>query len=159
MPDAARWKNAQVTFGDIYISNEYFCPTLEDEVREVPFRPVTDWKVWGSTAIPSGIFDLVLERSPKFGPRTPTLLRVPYYTEVRLHGGIDIDSTEGCIVVGDAQDRFAMTISGAKFHHVLDKLKDAIEPTLKRGERVYFQVRNAPAWYAAHGLPVTKAFG
>lgn len=148
----------KVTFGDIYLDNAYFCCTLEDEVREVPFKPVPDWKRPGVTAIPSGMYDLDFERSARFGPRTLTVRRVPGFTYVRVHGGIDIDSTDGCIVVGDAQDRFDMTISGAVFHHVLEKLKDALWPTWEKGERIYFQVRNAPAWYIAHGLPVTKAY-
>lgn len=146
------------TFGDLYVENERFCDTLEDEVREVPYRPVSDWKLPERTAIPSGIFTLGLVNSPHFGPDTLAVMGVPGFADIRIHGGTTVEDTKGCPMVGDVEDRIHMTIAGAKFHHVLERLKEKVRPAIDRGERVLIQIRNAPEWYLANGLPVTKAF-
>lgn len=88
------------TIGQLYIDDEWFCFTLEDVVREIPDKPVETWKIHGETAIPTGNYELILQDSPKFGPETPTLLRVPGYKYVRFHAGITAGDTEGCIIVG-----------------------------------------------------------
>jgi hypothetical protein len=80
------------TAGQLYIDGEYFCFTLEDEIREV--------KVPGETAIPEGFYDLVFEDSPKFGPQTLTLRDVPGFKHIRIHSGNSEKDTEGCIIVG-----------------------------------------------------------
>lgn len=88
------------TIGQLYIDDVLFCFTLEDKVREVVGKPVSFWKVQGETAIPSGSYDVILETSPRFGPDTITILRVPGFTGVRMHGGNKPADTEGCPLVG-----------------------------------------------------------
>jgi hypothetical protein len=96
-----------LTNGQLYINDEFFCFTLEDKVRE-PLQngaggdgvPVEKWKIKGETAIPRGIYEVVLEDSPRFGPDTITLRNVPGFTKIRVHSGNSPDDTEGCIIVG-----------------------------------------------------------
>lgn len=88
------------TIGQLYIDGELFCFVLEDAVREKEGVPVAEWKVWGKTAIPQGTYEVVLEDSPKFGPDTPTLLRVPCFAYIRIHAGNTEHDTEGCLIVG-----------------------------------------------------------
>jgi hypothetical protein len=153
-----RADGARATFGRLYIDGGYFCRTLEDEVREVPFKPVAEWKVFGKTAVPSGMYVVTFEDSPHFGPFTLTVKGVPGYSNVRMHGGTTVDDTDGCVLVGDMANLEEMTIAGAKFHGVLDALKARARAAVARKDVIRLQVRNAPAWYVANGMPVTKAF-
>jgi hypothetical protein len=138
------------------------CQTLEDQVREpigwrdgiadweadTLAKAVQKWKVARETAIPAGRYPLTLEDSKRFGPGTITINGVPGFSAIRIHGGTDHDDTEGCILVGDKQDREAMTISGAKFHHVLDRLKARVGAAITEGSEVWITIRNptgAPA--------------
>lgn len=89
-----------ITNGQMYLEEEFYCFTLEDKVREKDGIAVEKWKVKGETAIPRGIYDVVLQDSPRFGPQTPTLLRVPGFEFIRIHAGNTAADTEGCIIVG-----------------------------------------------------------
>lgn len=75
------------------------CWTLEDTVREVPGQPVVSWKVFGSTAIPRGLFPVTSTFSNRFQKVLPQLMQVPGFAGVRIHGGNTAADTEGCILV------------------------------------------------------------
>ena len=89
-----------ITTGQLYIDGAYFCFTLEDKVREVPGKHVRTWKIPKMTAIPVGIYDLTFENSPKFGPETLTINKVPGFEGIRIHSGNTSADTDGCIIVG-----------------------------------------------------------
>ncbi len=133
----------RTTFGDLSIDGEHFCFTLEDQVREMPGAPVAQWKVKGETAIPAGRYRVTLEHSPRFGPETITIHGIEGFSGVRVHGGNDVDDTEGCPLVGNKIDRATGTISGAKAAGVLVALKAVIRAALARGDSVWWDVRNA----------------
>lgn len=42
----------RVTFGTLFVDDEFECLTLEDGIRERPGVPVAEWKVPKETAIP-----------------------------------------------------------------------------------------------------------
>jgi len=89
------------TFGRLLDENgKFICYVLEDQVREVPGRPVAEWKVHGKTAIPFGEYRITLENSPRFGPSTLTVNAVPGFTGVRMHAGNTEADTEGCPLLG-----------------------------------------------------------
>lgn len=90
----------KATPGRLYLDGEPFCYTLEDPVREVPGRPVAEWKIAGQTAIPAGTYRVALTVSPRFKRELPLLLDVPGYSGVRIHAGNRADDTEGCILPG-----------------------------------------------------------
>ena len=89
-----------LTNGQLYIDDVFYCFTLEDKVREQQGISVEKWKVFGETAIPRGIYTVVLQNSPKFGPDCPTLLKVPGFEAIRIHAGNTPADTEGCIIIG-----------------------------------------------------------
>ena len=88
------------TTGQLYIDGEYFCFTLEDKVREIAGKSVKEWKIPKGTAIPSGMYIVTFENSPKFGPDTLTINDVPGFTGVRIHTGNTHLDTDGCPIVG-----------------------------------------------------------
>lgn len=132
----------ETTFGQWLIDGEFFCHTLEDAIREIPGAPVEQWKVKAKTAIPAGRYRLTLEQSPRFGPDTITIHGVPGFVGVRVHGGNDVDDTEGCPIVGDQIDEQAGGISGAKARGVLDRLKAEIRTAESGGLKCWLTVVN-----------------
>mgnify|MGYP003394217653 CR=1 FL=1 len=130
------------TFGALAIDGVPECLTLEDAVLDDALESVENWKIPGRTAIPAGVYDLEAEDSPRFGPDTLTILNVPGFTSIRIHSGKDIDSTEGCVIVGDQVDRKNFTISGGVARGVLWILKGKVLAALNRGEKVQIEIRN-----------------
>lgn len=87
------------TIGDLFINDEFFCFTLEDEIR------MKGAKVYGKTAIASGTYEIILTVSNRFGRLMPLLLNVPDFSGVRIHGGNTAKDTHGCPLVAYNTDK------------------------------------------------------
>src|SRR5260221_304793 len=123
-----------ITTGQLYIDGVYFCFTLEDKVREQIGIPVQKWKVFGETAIPYGVYKIILEDSPKFGPETLTINKVDGFTGVRMHAGNTQFDTDGCIIVGYRVRDDGIIVPGTTKPAVADLkklVKQATDVTLK----------------------------
>lgn len=83
---------AGATIGMLYADEDRLCYTLEDAIRTE--------KIPGETAIPPGRYRVVLSWSPHFKRTLPSVLNVPKFTSIRIHGGNDPSDTDGCILVG-----------------------------------------------------------
>ena len=81
------------TIGRLSVGSTRFCDTLEPEVRAV--------KVPGHTAIPAGRYEVIVNRSPRFGRELPRLLDVPGFEGILIHRGNTVKDTSGCILVGE----------------------------------------------------------
>ena len=79
--------------GDLFIDGVFFCHTLEDEKR------ADGLKVYGETAIPSGTYNVILNRSNRFKRIMPLLLDVPMFKGIRMHGGNTSKDSHGCPLV------------------------------------------------------------
>lgn len=110
------FKGKDYTIGKMYINGEYFCDTLEDVVREGE-------KVYGQTAIPDGIYEIVLTMSNRFKKILPLLLKVPNFEGVRIHSGNSAADTEGCILVGKNKEKGKVLQSRAVFLQLMEKLE------------------------------------
>jgi len=108
------------THGELFIDGVYFCETLEDEERNV--------KIAGITAIPDGIYRIILNKSPRFKRVLPRLINVPNFSGVLMHPGNDADDTEGCILVGrkSEKDNF-ISNSKVTFNALFKVLSDAVQ--------------------------------
>lgn len=82
------------TIGDLVLKNNIICHTLEDTVR-----PAGSPKIHGKTAIPSGRYKVSVTMSTRFKRMMPVLEDVPNFTGIRMHGGNDVNDTDGCIIV------------------------------------------------------------
>ncbi|WP_239060755.1 DUF5675 family protein [Bacteroides sp. 519] len=91
-------KKREYTIGKLYLNDKYFCDTLEDTVRDLS----KEEKVPGKTAIPAGIYKVIVNKSPRFGRQLPKLLDVPHFTGILIHKGNTSNNTSGCILVGES---------------------------------------------------------
>lgn len=112
----------QCTLGKLTVDGEFECFTLEDIVR-----PDGEPKVFGETAIPYGLYQVVITFSPHFQRDMPLLVNVPSFDGVRIHPGNSAKDTEGCLLVGDAEGRDAISQSRSAFDALYPKIRDALD--------------------------------
>lgn len=131
------------TLGEMLEDGVRLCYTLEDEIREVVGQPVSEWKVHGCTAIPSGRYPVVLQNSPRFGPETPTLLDVPGFSYIRMHAGNTSEDTEGCLLLG--LQAGTHTLVGGTSRPAVALVRARILAAVKAGRLVYVDINNPGA--------------
>lgn len=89
------------TLGRLFVDGVFECWVLEDPARDGP-------KVYGSTAIPEGVYPILLTFSNRFQKIMPLIADVPGFEGVRIHPGNTVEDTDGCLLVG--QDRAGPTV-------------------------------------------------
>jgi hypothetical protein len=117
----------QSTIGELSVNGKFECFTLEDKVRAV--------KIHGSTAIPEGIYEVVITFSDKFKKQLPLLLDVPNFEGIRIHSGNVAADTEGCILVGQTKSQDFVGGSRNAFKSLFPKLEAALKK-----EKIFIQV-------------------
>lgn len=97
-------KKDKYTIGKLYINDQYFCDTLEDTDRgltqSMTEQQIKSKKVYGETAIPTGIYRIIISYSNRFKKQMPLLLNVPGFSGIRIHTGNTEKDSLGCILVG-----------------------------------------------------------
>jgi hypothetical protein len=128
------------TFGELFIGDEFECFTLEDKVRiDDPETPENEGvKVMHETAIPAGVYSVILNFSPKFGHIMPRLLNVPGFDGILIHKGNTPENTWGCILVGRVKTKDAIYQSTPAFGQLFAKLSAATD----RGEDITITITN-----------------
>jgi hypothetical protein len=120
-----KWTLGTLRFPDgaIFFTVEDFLPkydykNLKDSVAKL--------KVPGESAIPYGLYDLVVTMSPKFKRLMPRLLDVVGFDGILIHNGNTHEDTEGCILVGMSRSVHTGTVyqSFVAFNQVLKKIED-----------------------------------
>lgn len=102
------------TVGKLFENDNFICYTLEDKVREITGEPVSTWKVQNQTAIPVGVYPVIITMSARFRIRLPLLVDVPGFSGIRIHTGNSSANTEGCILVGSTWDGKSDWIGSSK---------------------------------------------
>lgn len=111
--------------------------SLEDKVREIQGKPVSEWKIPDETAIPKGRYRVVINFSAHFQRDLPLLLEVPGYEGVRIHPGNKDADTEGCLLPGKTwSGGDFIGQSRDAFEFLFTKIKSAIDS----GEEVWLEV-------------------
>ena len=62
-------------------------------------------KIPGRTAIPAGVYEVIVNISPRFRRKLPRLLDVPGFDGILIHRGNTAEDTSGCILVGENRER------------------------------------------------------
>jgi len=125
------------TISKLYINNEHFCDVMEDRDRNLfsnDLKTIKALKVKHKTAIPYGVYEVVLSYSERFKKFLPLLTNVPGFLGIRIHAGnTEVDSS-GCLLPGISDGR-----SVKKSIATTSKLIKVIESTLKK-EKVFIEI-------------------
>lgn len=127
------------TIGTLYIDGIRFCDTLEDKNRDENHNGRFDGhekKVRNETAIPFGIYNVIVNRSPKFGRDLPRLVNVPHFEGILIHRGNTIKDTSGCILVGENKAK-GMVLNSAHYEY---ELVMRCKAALRRGEKITIEI-------------------
>ena len=80
------------------------CDVIEDTDRKLDDsmteEDIKAKKKYGETAIPTGIYTVLLTYSPKYKQVMPLVNKVKGYSGIRIHSGNTSKDTLGCILVG-----------------------------------------------------------
>lgn len=131
--------------GHLYIDGKYFCDTVEDCDRgldnKMPLNQIQSLKLKGITAIPTGIYKVVLNvQSPRLSKKpqykfckgyVPRLLNVKGFDGVLIHIGNKAEDSLGCILVGENKVKGQVINSTATFHRLYDTLSKADDITIE----------------------------
>ena len=128
------FKASNYTIGELSVNNNYVCDTLEDKVR------VDGEKVYAETAIPTGIYTLVLSYSNRFKKVMPEILNVPNFSGIRIHGGNSSKDTEGCLLVGKWDGKTENWISDSKNSY--NKLYPLLEEAFNKKENITITIKD-----------------
>lgn len=90
--------------GKLYIDGKWFCDVIEDVDRglddAMDEKEILNRKIKGETAIPIGIYQVLLTYSPKYKRIMPLINNVKGYSGIRIHSGNTAKDSEGCLIVG-----------------------------------------------------------
>jgi hypothetical protein len=125
------------TLGKLHVNGIRQFYTVEDEYRQVSGVPVEEWKIKGETAIPTGIYRIVINHSNRFKKKLPQLLDVNGFEGIRIHSGNTEKDTEGCILVGTHRTKEG--VANSRF--ACEILQNEIERAISRGEVVTIEIR------------------
>jgi len=113
--------------GKLYINGKYFCDTLEDVDRglddSMSEEKIKQLKVKGQTAIPVGIYTVLLTYSPKYQKIMPLINNVKCYSGIRIHSGNSSKDTDGCLLVGKNTVVGRLTDSRITFNALFKRLQ------------------------------------
>jgi len=124
-----KWPKKDYIIGRLYIDGSYVCNTLE--------RPWLSNKPQVS-CIPTGIYDVIVAQSPRFGRELPRILNVPSRSGVLIHRGNYVTDSTGCILVGENKAKGAV-LNSAKWEK---ELTIQMKLAALRGEKVILNIHN-----------------
>lgn len=117
------------TISRLYIDDVFECYILEDVDRglddSMTEEEIKKRKVYGKTAIPTGIYLVINSFSPRFKKYLPLVLNVKGYKGIRIHPGNTARHTEGCLLPGSwtNENSDVVTNSRKAFSLLHSKLK------------------------------------
>ena len=127
----------QSTIGMLSIDGEFVAYCLEDVVREVPGKPVAEWKIPAETAIPQGRYRVDRNMSNRFKKVLPLLIGVKGFDGIRIHSGNVAANTEGCLLPGLHKAQDMVTESRDAFKIIDARIAEALDA----GETVWIDVK------------------
>lgn len=115
--------------GKLYIDGKWFCDTIEDTDRglcdEMSEKEILERKVKGETAIPTGIYQVLITYSPKYKKQMPLINNVKGYSGIRIHSGNTSKDTEGCLIVGKNKEVGKVLESRITYNALFKRLQQA----------------------------------
>lgn len=98
------WRRETYTVGKVIIDGKRFSESMEDKDRgltqDMSEEEIKRVKVYGETAIPTGVYTVKMTYSQKYKRKMPEVLNVPGYSGIRIHSGNTAKDSLGCILLG-----------------------------------------------------------
>lgn len=116
--------------GNLKINTEFFCKTLELPIGNGGH----------DCAIPTGIYRIIINMSPKFGHPMMRIVDVPGRSGILIHKGNKPEDTEGCILVG--KELVENRIKAGTSTPAYNELYYLVAEALIKEENVIITVRN-----------------
>lgn len=145
-----RYFKPTYTIGRLLVEGMEFSDVLEDKDRgltsDMPTTEIYKRKVYGSTAIPYGRYELRLSVSPKFKNRgwaekydglVPEILGVPGFANIRLHPGTTCVDTDGCPLPGMNKAVGKVLESQKAYYDLMDFY---LKPAHDRGQQMFITI-------------------
>lgn len=146
-----KWKKEDYTIGKLYVDGVFFSNTLEDKDRSLTssmsLEGIKKRKVYGETAIPTGIYNLKLSYSNKFANKAwgkkykgqvPELQDVKGFVGIRIHPLNTAKDSLGCIGVGK-NSVVGMITNSTEYYYKL--MNNYIIPAIKRNEKITIEIK------------------
>lgn len=115
--------------GKLYIDGKYFSDVLEDVDRglddSMSEEEIKKLKIKGETAIPTGIYQVLITYSPKYKKNMPLINNVKGYSGIRIHSGNTAKDSEGCLLVGKNKEVGKVLESRVTFNALFKRLQQA----------------------------------
>lgn len=130
------------SIGKLYIDGVYECDVLEDTDRglddKMPLEEIIKKKKYGTTAIPTGTYEVQITYSPKYKKLMPLIMNVKGYSGIRIHSGNCAKDTLGCLLVGKNKEVGKVLESRKTYNALFAKLqgKKNITIEIKRKYKV-----------------------
>lgn len=122
------------TLGELSIDGQFFCYTVEDKDRDInkdgDLDDSGETKIYGETAIPKGIYKVILSISNRFKKLMPEVLNVKGFAGIRIHAGNTALDSHGCIIVGLGRTLNGVSQSRDAFTKLMAKLDGVKDITL-----------------------------
>jgi hypothetical protein len=117
------------SIGKLYIDGVYECDVLEDTDRglddKMPLEEIIKKKKYGTTAIPTGTYEVQITYSPKYKKLMPLIMNVKGYSGIRIHAGNSAKDTLGCLLVGKNKEVGKVLESRKTYNALFAKLSNA----------------------------------
>ena len=136
------YKKENYTIGKLYINGTYYCDTMEDTDRglisDMSITEIKNKKVYGKTAIPSGLYTILYTYSPKFKRLIPLVDGVKGFSGIRIHSGNTAEDSLGCILLGFNKEKGKVLQSRDTCNKFYKLIEEAI---YKRGEAITLKIK------------------
>lgn len=146
-----RLAGSSCCMGRLSLNGLVLCDTLEPPshglTSATDLKTIRGIKRLGRSAIPVGVYRLVLAYSPRFSPRpfykacgrglVPRLLNVSGFDGVLLHCGNTVVDTCGCVIVGRRADASTLVESRKTYDRLM---RQYWLPATKRGEPMFIEI-------------------
>jgi hypothetical protein len=137
-----RFLGADYTIGSLYVDGEYFCDTLEDTDRgltqSMSLDDIKRIKIPHETAIPTGIYKVMVNLSPAKKRMLPRLIDVPGFSGILIHRGHTKNDSSGCILVGENKVK-AKVINSTEYEK---RLVEILSEAQERSEEIKINIKN-----------------
>ena len=146
-----RLAGSPACLGRLSLDGHVLCDTLEPPSHgltsaTVP-KTIRDIKRLGRSAVPTGVYRLVLGYSPRFSPRpfykayggglVPRLLNVSGFEGVLIHCGNTVVDTCGSILVGRRADSSTLVQSQKTYDRLM---RQYFLPATRRGDPMFIEI-------------------